>query len=184
MRRCGGALGARWFGRSSGVTLPIGSAWRRFAPTLSRCSGREIRWNRDYAHGIEYPTVWFRRIPYLDFSRVGDHKAIWELNRHQHLVLLAQAWRLTGRVVYLNEIAAELEHWMGCNPYGRGMQWTSALEVAFRVLSWIWTWHLVGDVLPEPLRARWAKHFINMAYTCGTTCPWTFHRTPICWERR
>ena len=120
-------------------------------------TGREIHWNRDYGHGIEYPTVWFRRIPYLDFSRVGDHKAIWELNRHQHLVLLAQAWRLTGRIVYLNEIAAELEHWMDRNPYGRGMQWTSALEAAFRVLSWIWAWHLVAEALPEPLRARWAE---------------------------
>ena len=120
-------------------------------------TGREIHWNRDYRHGIEYPTVWFRRIPYLDFSRVGDHKAIWELNRHQHLVLLAQAWRLTGRMVYLNEIAAELEHWMDRNPYGRGMQWTSALEAAFRVLSWIWTWHLVAEALPEPLQARWAE---------------------------
>jgi hypothetical protein len=106
---------------------------------------------------MEYPTVWFRRIPYLDFSRVGDHKIIWELNRHQHLVLLAQAWRLSGRVVYLNEIAAGLEHWMDRNPYGRGMQWTSALEVAFRVLSWIWTWRLVAEVLPEPLQARWAE---------------------------
>ena len=59
-----------------------------FGQTLD--TGPEIRWNRDYWHDKEYPPVWFRRIPYLDFQQVGDHKAIWELNRHQHLVLLAQ----------------------------------------------------------------------------------------------
>ncbi len=120
-------------------------------------TGRQIRWNRDHTHGIEYPARWFRRIPYLNFNHVGDHKIIWELNRHQHLVLLGQAWRMTGRVAYLNEIATELEHWMDHNPYGRGMQWTSALEVAFRVLSWIWAWRLVAEALPEPLRERWAE---------------------------
>lgn len=126
-----------------------------FGQTLE--TGPEIRWNRDYAHGKEYPPVWFRRIPYLDFQQVGDHKAIWELNRHQHLVLLAQSWRLTGRVTYLNEIAAQLQHWMENNPYGRGMQWTSALEVAFRTLSWIWVWHLAATALPEELQASWME---------------------------
>ncbi|MBL8237045.1 MAG: alginate lyase family protein [Bryobacterales bacterium] len=120
-------------------------------------TGPQIAWNRDYGNGIEYPAVWFRRIPYLDFSRVGDHKIIWELNRHQQLVLLAQAWRLTGQVQYLNEIGTQLESWMDANPYGRGMQWTSALEVAFRALSWVWTWHLAAAALAEPLRLRWAE---------------------------
>lgn len=120
-------------------------------------TGPAIAWNRDHGHGIEYPPVWFRRIPYLEFARVGDHKIIWELNRHQHLVLLAQAWRLTGQVQYLNEVGSQLDSWMSANPYGRGMQWTSALEVAFRALSWIWTWHLAAEALAEPLRLRWAQ---------------------------
>lgn len=119
-------------------------------------TGRDIAWNRDHGNGKEFPNRWFRRVPYLDFDQVGDHKAIWELNRHQHLVLLAQAWRLTGRVSYLNAIGAHLEHWMDRNPYGQGMQWTSALEVAFRLLSWLWAWHLAAEALPDQLRARWA----------------------------
>lgn len=132
-----------------------GGRFPLFGETLA--TGPNIRWSRDYKAGKEYPNRWFRRIPYLDFAQVGDHKAIWELNRHQHLVLLAQAWRLGGKVSYLNTIAAHLEHWMDHNPYGQGMQWTSALEVAFRLLSWLWTWHLAGEVLPDPLRARWAE---------------------------
>src|SRR5438067_758196 len=59
-------------------------------------TGPELRWRRDYVHGTESDPFYFRRIPYLDFKAVGDHKLIWELNRHQHLVLLAQAFLFTG----------------------------------------------------------------------------------------
>ena len=38
---------------------------------------------------------WFR-MEYLDFAEVGDSKVTWELNRHQHLVTLAKAFRLSG----------------------------------------------------------------------------------------
>ncbi len=112
-------------------------------------AGREIRWRRDYQHGIETGTQFFRRIPYLDFERAGDHKLIWELNRHQHLVLLAQAFRLTQRSEFLGEIEAQLASWFAANPYLRGINWASALEVAFRALSWIWVFHLAGDRLSD-----------------------------------
>src|SRR5947209_7738059 len=43
-------------------------------------TGHEIYWRRDYRHGKDSGTSYFRRIPYLDFAAVGDHKFIWELN--------------------------------------------------------------------------------------------------------
>ncbi|MCU0226902.1 MAG: heparinase II/III family protein [Bryobacterales bacterium] len=112
-----------------------------------------IQWRRDPVHGHELPPGYFRRIPYLDFSRAGDHKFLWELNRHHHLVLLAQAWRLDPRPDYLDAIAAQLASWHEQNPFQRGMNWTSALEVAFRALNWIWIWHLCGAALPPATRA-------------------------------
>src|SRR4029079_5681275 len=54
-------------------------------------TGPEIDWRRDYLPGISTGTDYFRRVPCLDFAQAGDHKVVWELNRHQHLVLLAQA---------------------------------------------------------------------------------------------
>jgi hypothetical protein len=115
-------------------------------------TGPEIRWRRDYVHQIETGTPYFRRIPYLDFPRVGDHKYIWELNRHQHLVVLAQAYRLTGRPAYLQEAQTQLTHWLSENPLLRGINWTSALEVALRALSWVWLDTLAGTVLPPDFR--------------------------------
>ena len=117
-------------------------------------AGPQIEWRRDSVHGISSATLYFRRCPYLDFAAVGDHKLIWELNRHQHLVVLAQAFRFTGERVFLDEVFSELESWLDANPFLRGINWASALEVGFRALSWTWLWLLVGDQFPQPLGRR------------------------------
>jgi hypothetical protein len=126
-------------------------------------TGPEIRWRRDYQHGQESGITYFRRIPYLNFFTVGDHKFIWELNRHQHLVLLGQAYALTGEKEYPREIYAQIESWLEQNPFQRGINWASALEVAFRTLSWIWIYHLTAAVVPEDFRRR----FLTELYRHG-----------------
>jgi hypothetical protein len=126
-------------------------------------TGPDIAWRRDTLHGIETPPWYFRRIPYLDFTRAGDHKVIWELNRHQHLVILAQAYRFTGRGEYLREIVNQLESWFVQNPPARGINWASALEVAFRVFSWIWALHLTGSALTPGFYRR----FVTELYRHG-----------------
>jgi hypothetical protein len=126
-------------------------------------TGGEIHWRRDYIHGVESDLSFFRRIPYLDPARAGDHKIIWELNRHQHLVTLAQAAQLTGRPEFLDEIGRQLESWWRQNPYVRGINWTSALEVAFRALSWVWIWRLAGPDLPSGC----ADRLLNELYRHG-----------------
>jgi hypothetical protein len=115
-------------------------------------TGPQIDWRRDYVHGISSGAAYFRRIPYLDFSKVGDHKIVWELNRHQHLMVLAQAYLLTRDRRYLDEIEAQIESWSKANPFQSGMNWTSALEVAFRALSWIWVYHWVGSELKADIQ--------------------------------
>lgn len=117
-------------------------------------TGRDVHWRRDPIHGVESELPYFRLLPYLDAVRVGDHKIIWELNRHQHLVTLAQAWTLTGRAEFHDELARLLESWFEQNPYGRGINWVSALEVAFRALSWIWIDHLAGSAFVPELQTR------------------------------
>ena len=61
-------------------------------------------WRRDPLRRTETPSKYFRFIPYLDLAAAGDHKWIWEVNRHQHLVLLAQAFVLTGKQAYCDEV--------------------------------------------------------------------------------
>ncbi len=114
-------------------------------------TGPNIHWRRDYLSGIETGRDYFRTVPYLDAARAGDHKIIWELNRHQHLVLLAQAFLFDGDEENLRHIDEQIEKWWLQNPFNYGINWASALEVAFRAVSWIWIWHLLGPRLhPGP----------------------------------
>ncbi|HTU47746.1 MAG TPA: alginate lyase family protein [Bryobacteraceae bacterium] len=126
-------------------------------------TGPDIQWRRDYVNQRSTDAKYFRLIPYLDLSRAGDHKNIWELNRHQHLVLLAQAFLFSNRAAYLNEIVGQLNSWWAQNPFQRGINWTSALEVAFRAFSWLWTYHLVGNHMEPAFR----KRFLESLYRHG-----------------
>jgi hypothetical protein len=120
-------------------------------------TGPEIPWRRDHTSGVESDMRYFRRIPYLDVRRCGDHKVIWEPNRHQHLVLLAQAFCFSGNADYLIEIRSQLESWFAANPYKWGINWVSALEVGLRALSWIWTYRLIGEKMIAEFRMQWLR---------------------------
>jgi hypothetical protein len=118
-----------------------------------------IPWRRDAISGLETPKQYFRRIPYLEAKKTGDHKIIWELNRHQHLVVLAQA----GDEASWQELLSEIESWLDQNPFQRGINWVSALEVAFRALSWIQIYQIAGNRMQPEFRRR----FLEALYRHG-----------------
>jgi hypothetical protein len=107
--------------------------------------GNPIDWHLDPLRGKRAPLVHWSRIPYLDVEQVGDHKVIWELNRHQHLVTLGQAYCLTGERRYADTIVRHLDEWMDANPPKLGINWASSLELSFRAIAWTWALHLVRD---------------------------------------
>ena len=121
--------------------------------------GREIDWHLDRVHGKRAPRdLWFK-VKYLDFASVGDAKVTWELNRHQHLVTLAKAYRLSNDSRFASELLAQWQHWHKENPYPMGINWASSLEVAFRSLSWIWVYFLLEGtpaMTPE-FRQQWLR---------------------------
>jgi len=121
--------------------------------------GAEVDWHLDAVHGIRAPLRVAHKIPYLDYSVVGDHKVIWELNRHQHLVTLAKAWVLTHEEKYAAELIRHWYSWQDANPYPLGINWVSALEVAFRSLSWLWVRFLLAGCSAVP--AAFEDHVVS-----------------------
>jgi len=121
--------------------------------------GAEIDWHLDAVHGKRAPQKPWFKVRYLDFEEMGDAKIAWELNRHQHLVILAKTYRLTGENKYAHEIVTQWRHWQAENPYPIGMNWGSSLEVAFRTLSWIWVYFLLGDspAMTTEVKAEWMR---------------------------
>src|SRR5207245_113946 len=98
---------------------------------------------------------WYQ-IAFLDINQVGDHKLIWELNRHQHLVTLGKAYCLSEEERFLSELFREWRHWQRENPYPIGINWASSLEVAFRALSWLWVRFLLPS-FPEACEPDWSR---------------------------
>jgi hypothetical protein len=132
--------------------------------------GSPPRWNRDPKTGIEAPLIFGKELDYRDPDLVGDIKYLWEPNRHQHLVRLAQAYALTQKRAYFDSIVEHLDSWFLACPYGYGPNWASALEAALRLISWAPAWQLLGrealDRHPE-FRDRWLKSVYEHAQFIG-----------------
>ena len=100
--------------------------------------GWPVDWHYDPVSGRRSPRLHWSLIDPLDAAAVGDSKVIWELNRHQWLVRLGQAYSLDGDGRYAEVFAATIRDWMKHNPPGIGINWASSLEVAMRLIAWCW----------------------------------------------
>ena len=123
--------------------------------------GKLINWHYDPTQQIIAPRKPSYRLDYRDVRVVGEVKYIWELNRHQHLPPLALACLLSGKKQYMDEITKQIRDWTDQNPYGIGINWTSALEAALRLISWSWTYFLLkaaGQRLPRSFFQSLGEH--------------------------
>ena len=109
--------------------------------------GPQPEWNRDPASGVLGPSVYAGDIRITDAALVGDIKHVWELNRHLHLVRLAQAWRVSGDAGWLEVLRAQVSGWLDQCPPMRGPNWTSPLEMGIRLINWALVWQVAGHPL-------------------------------------
>jgi hypothetical protein len=135
--------------------------------------GSPPRWNRDPRTGIEAPLAFGKTLDCADPDLVGDIEYLREANRHRHLVTLARAYALRGQARHGDTIAEHVESWVLACPYGRGPNWSSALEASIRLRHWSAAWQLLGGARGAlferhaGLRAAWLRaayehaHFIR-----------------------
>jgi hypothetical protein len=101
-------------------------------------------WNRDPDSGVVGPAIYAGDITITNREQVGDIKHVWELNRHLHLVRLAQAWAVTGDAAWLHALQQQLRSWLDQCPPLVGPNWTSSLELGIRLINWGLVWQLIG----------------------------------------
>lgn len=102
-------------------------------------------WHREALSGQEAPRWHWSRINHLSTSIVGDHKVLWELNRHQYLLAPAFCWILDHDQGQFELIQLHLRSWLAENPPGIGVNWVSSLEIAYRAIAWCWLLWLLRD---------------------------------------
>src|SRR5262249_27245301 len=107
--------------------------------------GLPIDWHLEPCSGKRAPLDHWSKIAYLNPDLAGDKKITWELNRCAHFVAFGQAYCMTGDERFAEAFVEQANAWMDANPVGRGINWASSLELAFRSIAWLWALHLMAD---------------------------------------
>jgi hypothetical protein len=93
----------------------------------------DFDWHHDYRNNKRVERRFSGRLDIRNTEVVGDIKYVWEVNRHQHLSSLAYA---RNGSQLLGTTTRAIRSWLRDNPYLSGVNWTSSLELALRVISW------------------------------------------------
>lgn len=97
-------------------------------------------WNRDIISGKVWENgVYYKKYAIIDLSDTSDVKIPWEISRCHHLLHLGLAYAITGEEKYADEVVAQIISWIEENPLMYSINWTCAMEVAIRVVNWLFT---------------------------------------------
>ena len=99
------------------------------------------KWSAGFQTENEWPVDQYSYdISISQRDEIGDIRTNWELNRHFQFSSLAKTFYVTGNKSVLNELTELFYHWNNRNLFLHGVEWTSAMEIAIRVNSWIYTY--------------------------------------------
>jgi hypothetical protein len=107
--------------------------------------GPRIDWHQDFKSGYRWSKVYYREVNYGDHEKGYDIKVPRELSRFQHLVTLGKAYCYTGNEKYAEEFVAQILDWIHENPPQVGLNWQCTMDVAIRVVNWIWGFYFFRD---------------------------------------
>jgi len=147
---------ALWADALAGRAAELAEGRLTYFDLVAHALGSPIDWNRDHKSDRAAPLRAASTIDYRDFRVTGDCKQVWEPNRCHHWVVLARAAHATGKRAYAEAVATQWESWLEQCPFGVGMNWRSPLELAIRLINWVWAYDLIRDagVIDAALRER------------------------------
>lgn len=125
--------------------VPVFWTWTDWSPAPAF-------WHTDCFTGAVWPNGAGARPNHRPGNPHGDARTVWEANRLQHLVSLALIARdmpeHRDRAIHL--INDQLLSWIRANPFPSGLNYTSAMEEALRVIAVLHTYDIIrNDVTPE-----------------------------------
>jgi hypothetical protein len=121
--------------------------------------GFEFDWHRDYRYGKQIERSFAGTLNIRDTAVVSDIKYVWEPSRFQHLSALAFAANAGEHADY---IVRSIDSWLEANPYLYGVNWTSSLELAERLISWALLYPRIADHVAKDETFR--RHWLDSIY--------------------
>jgi hypothetical protein len=137
-------------------------------------------WFHDPVTGVRSdPSRYAFAINQRSEEQVGNVKQVWEVNRLQHLTLLAAAWYVTGSEAYASRVAEQLRSWWAENPFLSGVNWTSGIELGVRLKNFAWirrlldSWPGVRDLFEDNdlflRQLRWHQEYLAAFESRGSS---------------
>jgi hypothetical protein len=110
-----------------------------------RIHGIDRPWEFDPIESKHWPHRHYteRQLHAQDTPR--DVKIVFEINRFKDLPALGQAAFLTREAKYADEVERRLLSWIDENPFANSVNWSSALEISIRLISWTTTLLLLNE---------------------------------------
>ena len=122
--------------------------------------GEHIDWSVDFKTGYKWPSNRsLRPAEITTFGSSADIKVPWELSRFQHVSLLGRAYWLTSDEKYAHEFVSEISEWMDLNPWGLGVNWACAMDVAIRAANWVlgYAFFESSQILSNDFRCKFVR---------------------------
>jgi hypothetical protein len=119
--------------------------------------GTPIDWHTDFKSGRTWPLAYGRSIAYSELGAASDVKVPWELSRMQWLIPVGQLYLLDGDDAHAAFVRTIVEEWLDANPYALGVNWSVTMDVALRLITWTWFFHVFSRAASwcdEGFRAR------------------------------
>lgn len=123
--------------------------------------GEKIDWHKDYKSGKCWAPAYFRSISYNNPELPSDVKFPWEVSRLQWLIPAGQAYLLTGDEKYAEAVRNVIDDWIDNNPYAHSVNWACTMEVALRILSFTWFFHVFHK------SQAWADSAFRLKFLCA-----------------
>ena len=107
-------------------------------------------WHLDIFSGERFPRDFSKEIN-IRINPRASAKNVWEINRLHFMVPLAVQYRRTGDRSLLLRFIELTESWIDENPYLRGVNWYSNIEINIRLINWFFSWQILkaGKLIEE-----------------------------------
>ncbi|HYM94530.1 MAG TPA: hypothetical protein VET23_10350, partial [Chitinophagaceae bacterium] len=104
---------------------------------------RSADWHRDIFSEKSFPISFSKKINIRKDQDLSA-KCVWEINRLQFLVEIAIKYQQSGNINELNQFIKIIRSWKESNPYLRGVNWYSNIEVNLRLITWFLCWEVLN----------------------------------------
>ena len=93
-------------------------------------------------------------------DNIGDIRYTWEINRHQFFPYLALLYIQTNEERYFSLLESHFYDWIKMNPFLKGINWMSSMEISIRSYQWLIVYYILKDKNKDKFRENIIKSII------------------------